>query len=51
MATGSGATTYVNTRGETTVQVLQSQSSPSRCSIQATNLPLKPGTVTEIAQP
>lgn len=51
METGSGATTYVNTRGETTVQVLQSQSSPSRCSIQATNLPLEPGTVTEIAQP
>jgi hypothetical protein len=51
METGSGATTYVNIRGETTVQVLQSQSSPSRCSIQATNLPLEPGTVTEIAQP
>lgn len=44
--TGGGATTYANIRGETTVQVMQSQSSPSRCSIQATNQPLEPGTVT-----
>lgn len=51
METGGGATTYVNIRGEQTTQVLQSQSSPTRCSIQTSNRPLEPGTVTEIAQP
>jgi uncharacterized protein YraI len=46
METGGGATTYSNIRGETTLRVMQNQSSPSRCSIQGTNLPLEPGTAT-----
>lgn len=51
METGNGATTYVNIRGEQTTRVLQSQSSPSRCSIQASNRPIEAGVVTEIEQP
>jgi hypothetical protein len=49
--TSGGATTYSNIRGEQTTQVLQSQSSPTRCSIQTTNRPLEPGTVTGLVQP
>jgi uncharacterized protein YraI len=46
METDGGATTYSNTLGETTVRVMQSQSSPSRCSIQGGSRPLEPGSVT-----
>ncbi|MBW4461446.1 MAG: SH3 domain-containing protein [Nodosilinea sp. WJT8-NPBG4] len=49
--TGSGATTYINIRGEQTTRVLQSQSSPANCSIQTTNRPIEVGVVTEIEQP
>ncbi len=52
METVPGATTtYVNIRGEQTTQVVQSQTSPTRCSIQTTNQPLETGVVTEIEQP
>ncbi|PSN12317.1 hypothetical protein C7293_20760 [filamentous cyanobacterium CCT1] len=51
METGAGATAYVNIRGEQTTRVLQSQSSPTNCSIQTSNRPLETGVVTEIEQP
>ncbi|WP_017299687.1 SH3 domain-containing protein [Nodosilinea nodulosa] len=51
METGAGATAYVNINGEQTTRVLQSQSSPTNCSIQTTNRPLETGVVTEIEQP
>ncbi|PSR16786.1 hypothetical protein C8255_16000 [filamentous cyanobacterium CCP3] len=51
MDTSAGATSYVNIRGEQTTRVLQSQSSPTNCSIQTSNRPLETGVVTEIEQP
>ncbi|MFQ4135071.1 SH3 domain-containing protein [Nodosilinea sp. PGN35] len=51
METTGGATSYTNIRGEQTTRVLQSQSSPTNCSIQTSNRPLETGVVTEIEQP
>ncbi|MBE9114177.1 SH3 domain-containing protein [Nodosilinea sp. LEGE 07298] len=49
--TSSGATAYININGEQTTRVLQSQGSPTNCSIQTSNRPLETGVVTEIEQP